>query len=190
MNEQTYPNDEYISGGELYKFLHISKRKMKYLLEHGYIKHIDTGKKTHRFMVKLSDAEEFKVRLETDAELNAGIQGKFCSRKHGKGPKVPLEPNRENGAKFRDYLRTEWSDEPDALPAKRVAELTGFPSQSIYRLFEQKKIFSAKVSDMIFCGKESVISYFGSVERIARPFATDGYTRLIKDFVKKEAKRK
>ena len=136
MNEQTYPNDEYISGGELYKFLHISKRKMKYLLEHGYIKHIDTGKKTHRFMVKLSDAEEFKVRLETDAEL------------------------------------------------------TGFPSQSIYRLCEQKKIFSAKVSDMIFCGKESVISYFGSVERIARPFATEGYTKLIKDFVRKEAKRK
>ena len=67
MNEQVYNNDEYISGGELYKFLHISKRKMKYLLEHGYIKHIDTGKKTHRFMVKLRDAEEFKVRLETDA---------------------------------------------------------------------------------------------------------------------------
>ena len=44
MNEQVYNNDEYISGGELYKFLHISKRKMKYLLEHGYIKHIDTGK--------------------------------------------------------------------------------------------------------------------------------------------------
>ena len=41
---------------------------------------------------------------------------------------------------------------------------------------------------MIFCGKESVISYFGSVERITRPFATEGYTKLIKDFVRKHKK--
>ena len=45
-------------------------------------------------------------------------------------------------------------------------------NEQTYPNDEYKKIFSAKVSDMIFCGKESVISYFGSVERIARPFAT------------------
>ena len=46
---------EYFSGDKLYKYLHISKRKMKYLLENGYIPFVDTGKKTHRYLVRQYD---------------------------------------------------------------------------------------------------------------------------------------
>ena len=46
---EVYRMDEYMSGDELYRFLHISKRKMKYLLENGYISTEDTGMKTHGY---------------------------------------------------------------------------------------------------------------------------------------------
>ena len=58
---------EYLSGDRLYRFLHISKRKMKYLLENGYIPVIDTGKKTYRYRVKKDDAEKFKERMELES---------------------------------------------------------------------------------------------------------------------------
>lgn len=46
----------YLSADELYRYLHISKRKLKFLLENDYIPCIDTGKKTHRFLIKASVA--------------------------------------------------------------------------------------------------------------------------------------
>lgn len=62
---------EYMSGDELYRYLHISKRKMKYLLENGYIPMVDTGMKTHRYRVKYEDARAFKRRLEKEPLVRA-----------------------------------------------------------------------------------------------------------------------
>ena len=84
----------------------------------------------------------------------------------------------------KKYLQILWADEPDAIPAKRAAVLVGFPSQRIYALCDQKKIFSVRINDRIFCSKDSVIAHFASVERIAKPFATGRYAELIKDFAK------
>lgn len=185
-NEQivSYSKEEYITGGTLYQYLHISKRKMKYLLEHGYIPYIDTGKQTHRYIVKKSDAEAFKLRLETDQELIVSIQGNFCSKRPAKVPAVPLKPTKQNSERFKVYLQIIWADEPDAIPAKRAAQLVGFPAQRIYALCDHDKIFSVRIRDRVYCSKESVIAHFASVERIAKPFVTAGYAKLIKDFVK------
>lgn len=70
---------EYLSGDQLYRFLHISKRKMKYLLENGYIPVIDTGKKTYRYKVKRCDAEKFKEQMERDADFLRELKGRFGS---------------------------------------------------------------------------------------------------------------
>ena len=185
-NEQivSYPKEEYITGGTLYQYLHISKRKMKYLLENGYIPYIDTGKQTHRYIVRIADAEAFKLRLASDAELLTGIQGNFSSncKRPAKIPTMSVNPTKQNSEKFKKYLQLLWADEPDAIPAKRAAELVGFPSQRIYALCDQKKIFSVRINDRIFCSKDSVIAHFASVERIAKPFATARYAELIKEF--------
>jgi len=66
---QTYPKDEYITGGELYQYLHISKRKMKYLLENGFIPYIDTVQKIYRYIVKRTEAEKFRKRMKIDKAI-------------------------------------------------------------------------------------------------------------------------
>ena len=182
----SYPKEEYITGGTLYQYLHISKRKMKYLLENGYIPYIDTGKQTHRYIVRMADAEAFKLRLASDAELLTSIQGNFSSncKRSAKIHTLPINPTKQNSEKFKSYLQVLWADEPDAIPAKRAAEMVGFPSQRIYALCDQKKIFSVRINDRIFCSKDSVIAHFASVERIAKPFATARYAELIKEFAK------
>ena len=138
-NEQivSYSKEEYITGGTLYQYLYISKRKMKYLLENGYIPYIDTGKQAHRYIVRIADAEAFKLRLASDAELLINIQGNFSSncKRPAKVPTMPVKPTKQNSEKFKNYLQILWADEPDAIPAKRVAELVGFPSQRIYALW-------------------------------------------------------
>ena len=43
---------EYLSGSELRQYLHISTRKMKYLMDNDYIPHEDTGQATHKYRVR------------------------------------------------------------------------------------------------------------------------------------------
>lgn len=44
-----------ISMDQLYKICHISKRKARWLLEHGVIPCEDNGNQTRRFAIKLTD---------------------------------------------------------------------------------------------------------------------------------------
>ena len=69
----------------------------------------------------------------------------------------------------------------DCIILKRREE--HFTNTSKY-LNDQNKIFSVRIRDKLYCGKESVIAHFASVERIAKSFATAGYAELIKDFAK------
>ena len=73
----------YISGCQIRQYLHISTRKMKYLMDHNYIPHENTGHTTHKYRVLIEDAEKFKFRMDNEigflAELN--LSSKCCRRK-------------------------------------------------------------------------------------------------------------
>lgn len=183
---QSYPRNEYISGEILYRLLHISKRKMKYLLENGYIPYIDTGKKTHRYVIRIEDAERFKNLYTTESELQDCIKGNFSSGTPYKGKPKLIDGTPENSSRFKAFLSRKWKDEPDAVTAKRVAELVGIGPQRIRTLCQEKKIFSVKLNDRIYCSKETVIEYFSSVERLRKPYLTKGYSDLVKQFTEEE----
>lgn len=181
MNNNTYASydkKEYMSGDALYKYLRISKRKMKYLLENGYIPYIDTGKRTHRYIVKISDAEQFKIKLENDAVLAISLEGRFGNKKTNDKQMVSEQESEE----FKKYLHKKWKSEPDAMPTKKVAQLTGYAPQRIIVLCEKKEIFSIKLQSKLYCSKQSVINYFGSVKMMGKPNATKGYSMLLEQY--------
>ena len=61
------PNEEIITKEQLYKILHISKRRAKFLLDNGYIPCVDTGNKTRRYQIKMSDVQEF---IDSNVEVD------------------------------------------------------------------------------------------------------------------------
>ena len=61
-----YP--EKISQDQLYRICRISKRKATWLLENGYIPCEDTGKKTRRFKIQITDVIAYLTRLEESPE--------------------------------------------------------------------------------------------------------------------------
>ena len=150
---------EYLSGDQLYRFLHISKRKMKYLLENGYIPVIDTGKKTYRYRVKRCDAERFKERMERESDFLAELKGRFGS--HDPSSKVALEyaitdDERED---FRKFLTKLWKKYPDALPAKKAAELADISAQRVNELVRKGAIYGMCVGNVQYLSKEQLIEY-------------------------------
>ena len=143
--------DKYLNGDELYRYLHISKRKMKYLLENGYIPMIDTGKKTHGYKVRLEDAEAFRVRRESEPEFLSELKGKFNIVRE---KKVLTEEEREV---LKEKLTREWKDLPDALPRECVAKLLGCSSHTVYKMIADGKLIGVKVGMKTYCLKENVV---------------------------------
>ena len=64
-----------LTGSQLRQYLHISTRKLKYLMDHDYIPHEDTGQATYRYRVRWEDAVEFKRRDGGGARLSWGAGG-------------------------------------------------------------------------------------------------------------------
>lgn len=164
---------EYLSGDQLYRFLHISKRKMKYLLENGYIPVIDTGKKTYRYRVKRCDAEKFKERMERDADFLRELKGHFGSS--NSSPKAALDYSIKDDERedFREFLTKLWSKYPDALPAKKAAELADISPQRVNELVRKGVIYGMCVGNVQYLSKEQFIEYIAvncRAEKLVKSF--------------------
>lgn len=179
--------NEYLSGDQLYRYLHISKRKMKYLLENGYIPANISGTKTHRYQIRMEDASAFKQRMINHPESLAKLTGKFSSKPFK--PKPPLmEPTKANCRAFREYLTELWKNQPDALPTQLAAKLIGCQPQLLHALVRSGKLHGVKIGAIQYCPKKEIIAYASSPERVTR---TNGevYRELIRAFIK-QTKRK
>lgn len=175
---------DYMSGDELYRFLHISKRKMKYLLENGYIPMVDTGLKTYRYRIKYDDAQAFKRRMEKEPVFLSELTGMFNTSGPRKKTPPLLEPTEENCRAFKEYLVLAWAELPDALPTQQAAKLIGVPPQRIRNLCADGKIFSTEVQGKFFCSKESFITYIASSKGVVSLKMAKRYHELIKSFMK------
>lgn len=120
-----YP--ETITLEQVYRICRISKRKAKWLLENGYIPYEDTGKKTHRYKIKMKDVVDFLKKRDTGcSEIRLPV-GVFSSK--GNGEVSPIAQIRID--EFMEFLAQIWSDESDALTPKDVRTITGYSSETV-----------------------------------------------------------
>ena len=91
---------EFMSGSELRQYLHISTRKMKYLMDNNYIPHENTGHTTHKYRVRTEDAVRFKACMDTEPGFLSELSGMFSNRT--KWHPLPMfEATPENCEAFR-----------------------------------------------------------------------------------------
>lgn len=158
--------NEYLSGDQLYRYLHISNRKMKYLLENGYIPAVITGMKTHRYQIRMEDAKAFQQRVKKHPESLAELCGKFSSKPYKSKPPL-LEPTKENCRAFREYLLELWKDQPDALPTQLAAKLMDCQPQQLHALVRSGRLHGVKIGSIQYYPKEEFIAYAASPEKTA-----------------------
>ena len=99
-----YP--EYITKEQLYRICHISKKTAQNLLESGEIPCIDTGKKTHRFLIAAVDVVEYLRRRDS-------------------------EPKPEPDAGVAEQIRSALALYPDVLSVMQVSAITGRYPQTV-----------------------------------------------------------
>ena len=175
---------QFMSGSELRQYLHISTRKMKYLMDNNYIPHENTGHTTHKYRVRTEDAVRFKARMDTEPGFLSELNGMFSNRTEWH-PRPLIEVTEENCEAFRLWLEKEWAELPDALPTQTAAELVGHNPQSIHKLIKENVLHGVKIGAVQYIPKTEFISYMASPKKLAVP-RTEKYKELIKAFKYKQ----
>lgn len=175
---------ETMSGSELCRYLHISTRKMKYLMDHDYIPHENTGQATHKYRVYVKDARTFKRRMETEPEFLSELTGLFnsgCSS--GKNP--PKERIVTESESFQNYLLLLWAALPDALPTQQAARLIGVNPQRLHEQIRAGTLHGAKIGGRQYCVKLEIVAYASNPKRLAQPRG-EAYKALIEGYIRQK----
>ena len=91
-----------MTGSELRQYLHISTRKLKYLMDHNYIPHEDTGQSTYKYRVLVKDARTFKRRMKCEPGFLSELSGLFTSTRPAGSPAPNRARERIDSAEFEN----------------------------------------------------------------------------------------
>ena len=174
-------------GKSKYKGVLINDKTETYLIDNKYIPTTDTGRKTHRYLVRRCDAEAFRERMTSDPDFLAELSGKFSSNASSSIDKVIADFTRSDSERFGRFLTEKWAKYPDAIPVQDAAKLMSCQPIRLYNLIESGKLFGAKVWNVTYCSKASLITYASSLTAVKRS-KSKGYMKLIQEFAKKEIK--
>ncbi len=132
---------ETISLDELRIMVHMSKRRVAYLLNSGLIPCEIRQRATHRYVIRRADAEQFAKDYMTHPEKYQVSGGVFSSVR-SETALLTVDPER-----FRAYLKVQWREMSDILIAPDVEALIGYNQNTIRRWMKEERLSSVWLSD-------------------------------------------
>ena len=189
-------NGEIISLEQLYKMLHISKRKAAWMLQNGIIPCEIRNTPTHKYTIRKEDVLAYMAKSEREKrkEIPVGI---FNAKKTN-NPRRTESPGSDCGgyfddtnyklrgkerARFKEMLEDLLSAVPDTLTVDEVAELTGYHRRTILRYVQRKYIYAVTIMGKYYISKSSIINYLATDKAFRNTQKTPWHIALIKHFL-------
>ena len=141
---------QYLTGCQLRQYLHISTRKLKALMENNIIPHVDTGLKTHKYLVRYEDAEYYASHRDLKKEYE------ITPKQKPQKSRSKLHPLPDSEL-LSQYLWYKWRHRPDALTTPEIIKMLGISNQQIGRLIRRNILYATKISETRYCSKSSLI---------------------------------
>ena len=157
---------------QLYKMLHVSKRKAAWMLNNGIIPCQIRPTKTHRYIILREDVEAYlqKKRAERRKEIPVGIFNAKPTKQ-----KVVINNNRpmdtvdlaecfvtiadECKDDFRTHVEKRLQYFPDAITADKAADIMGYAKNTVHSYIQQKRIFAVQISGKYIVPKSALVEF-------------------------------
>jgi len=184
---------EIISLEQLYKILHISKRKAAWMLQNGIIPCEIRNTPTHKYSVRKEDVLAYIAK--SDREKRKEIPVGIFNAKKTNNPRRTESPGSDCGgyfddtnyklrgkerARFKEMLEDLLSTVPDTLPVDEVAELTGYHRRTILRYVQRKYIYAVNIMGKYYISKQSIINYLATDKAFKNTQKSEWHEILIK----------
>ena len=184
---------EIISLEQLYKMLHISKRKAAWMLQNDIIPCEIRNTPTHKYSIRKEDVLAYMAKSEREKrkEIPVGI---FNAKKTN-NPRRTESPDSDCGgyfddtnyklrgkerARFKEMLKNLLSAVPDTLTVDEVAELTGYHRRTILRYVQRKYIYAVNIMGKYYISKQSIINYLATDRAFRNAQKSEWHEILIK----------
>ena len=183
---------EIISLEQLYKMLHISKRKAAWMLQNGIIPCEIRNTPTHKYSVRKEDLLAYIAKSEHEKrkEIPVGI---FNAKKTNNPRRTELPGSDCGGyfddthfklrgkerARFKKMLEDLLSAVPDTLTVDEVAELTGYHRRTILRYVQRKYIYAVNIMGKYYISKQSIINYLATDKAFRNTQKSEWHKNMI-----------
>ena len=194
-------NGEIISLEQLYKMLHISKRKAAWMLQNGIIPCEIRGTATHKYTIRKEDVLAYMAKSDREKrkEIPVGIfnakktnnprrtesQGSDCG---GYFDDTNYKLRGKERARFKEILEDLLSVVPDTLTVDEVAELTGYHRRTILRYVQRKYIYAVNIMGKYYISKHSIINYLVTDKAFKNTQKSEWHEGVVRLFNEKERK--
>lgn len=141
-----------LSGEQVRCVLHISKRKCAWMLNNGFIKCQNTGKRTRKYTVLKEDLLTYIEDSAKHPEKYVSPHAEFSTAKHGNNRKSrPRKTGFPSSlpSTFRPWLEQEFETVPDALTIQQVIFTTGYTDNTVNRWLRQGHLKSVQTTRII-----------------------------------------
>ena len=154
-----------LSGEQVRCALHISKRKCAFMLNNGFIKCQNTGKRTRKYTVRKEDLltyiEDSANHPEKYVTPHAEFSTSKCGNIHKSRPRKTGFPS-SLPSEFRHWLEQEFEQVPDALTVPQVIATTGYTDNAINRWLRQGHLKSVQTQTTRIIPKTWLIDFYCS----------------------------
>ena len=183
---------EIISLEQLYKMLHISKRKAAWMLQNGIIPCEIRNTPTHKYSVRKEDVLAYMAKSDREKrkEIPVGI---FNAKKTNNPRRTESQDSDCGGyfddthyklrgkerARFKKMLEDLLSAVPDTLTVDEVVELTGYHRRTILRYAQRKYIYAVNIMGKYYISKQSIINYLATDKAFKNAQKSEWHEKLI-----------
>ena len=185
-----------ISLEQLYKMLHISKRKAAWMLQNGIIPCEIRNTPTHKYSVRKGDVLAYMTKSEREKrkEIPVGI---FNAKKTNNPRRTESLDSDCGGyfddtnyklrgkerARFKEMFEDLLSAVPDTLTVDEVAEVTGYSRTTILRYVRKEYIYAVNIMGKYYISKQSIINYLTTDKAFRNMQKLEWHVLLIKKFL-------
>ena len=157
-----YPDFLYLD--EVSKICKIAKRSARYLVEHGIIPAIDTGRKTWRYQIKIDDVIAYLEHREKYGSMIpiGAVTSRYKNRKKAptgnrKSFSQIITQGREH--EIAEYFNFIYADCKDILTTNDIAEMTGLDRGTIMKLAKSGQIKSIASTPKYLIPKQYLLEF-------------------------------
>lgn len=168
------PGEDEISLEQLYKMLHVSKRKASWMLNNGIIPCRIRPTATHRYIIRLEDVEIYlqKQRKARREEIPVGIFNAKPRKREVLLNRQPVDTVTiaecyitladDCQEAFRAHVEKRLRYTADAFDIDTVAEIIGYSRGMVLSHIQQKHIDAVRISGKYIISKAAIVDFLVS----------------------------
>ena len=183
--KKQYP--DFLSLDELSRVCKIAKRSARYLVEHGVIPAIDTGRQTWRYKIAIGDVITYLERREQVGSMipPGTVTSRYKDRNdvtssNRKSFSQMVAPGQEYEVAM--YFEFIYADCDEVLTTDDIADMTGLNKSTVMKFLKDGKIKSLTDSPKYLVPKQYLLEFVATPRFIEAKTSSETFKKVIGGF--------